>query len=68
MECLNPLAVRLQNAWFAARDEEGGQTLVEYALILALVAIASIAAVGFFSGKLSGLFSDVGSSVGNTIK
>ena len=48
-----------------SRDEESGQTLVEYALIIALVAVAAIAAVGFLSGRIQGLFSEEGSSVGN---
>jgi Flp pilus assembly pilin Flp len=63
MQFLNMIVVRGQNAWFAARDEETGQTLVEYALIIALVAIAAIAALGFLSGKIQALFSDAGSSL-----
>jgi pilus assembly protein Flp/PilA len=63
MGYLNMVFVRAQNAWFAARDEESGQTLVEYALIIALVAIAAIAALGFLSGKIQALFSDAGSSL-----
>ena len=47
MHLVDMIFVRAQNAWFAARDEESGQTLVEYALIIALVAIAAIAALGF---------------------
>ena len=65
MGYLNMVAVRAQNAWFAARDEESGQTLVEYALIIALVGIAAIAALGFLSGRIQGLFSKAGNSVGN---
>ena len=63
MHAINMVIVRAQNAWFAARDEETGQTLVEYALIIALVAIAAIAALGFLSGEIQGLFSDAGSSL-----
>ena len=65
MGYLNMVFVRAQNAWFAARDEESGQTLVEYALIIALVAIAAIAALGFLSGKIQDLFSNAGSSLEN---
>jgi len=64
MQALNMVIVRAQNAWFAARDEETGQTLVEYALIIALVAIAAIAALGFLSGRIQGIFSKAGSSLG----
>ncbi len=61
---LTVLVVRTQNAWFAARDEESGQTLVEYALIIALIAIAAVAALGFLSGRIQDLFSKAGSSIG----
>ena len=64
MHVFTSLVVRAQNAWFAARDEESGQTLVEYALIIALVAVAAIAALGFLSGKIQGIFSKAGSSLG----
>ena len=64
MQVLDMIVVRAQNAWFAAREEESGQTLVEYALIIALVSIAAIAALGFLSGKIQALFSKAGSSLG----
>ena len=35
---------------------EEGQTLAEYALILALIAVLVIGAVLFLSGKISGIF------------
>jgi Flp pilus assembly pilin Flp len=44
-------------------DGELGQTLVEYALIVALVALAAIVALGFMSGRISALFSKAGNSV-----
>jgi Flp pilus assembly pilin Flp len=40
-------------------EREEGQTLVEYALILALVSILSIAALLALSGKINGVFNDV---------
>ena len=46
-----------------ARDEETGQTLVEYALIISLIALACIVALGFLSGKIQQLFSDAGNSL-----
>jgi pilus assembly protein Flp/PilA len=45
-----------------ARDERG-QGLVEYALILSLVSLASISALGFLSGKINNLFSEIGNSL-----
>jgi len=38
---------------------EGGQALVEYALILSLIAVAAVVALGFLSGGINGLFTDV---------
>ncbi len=66
MRVLDAISARVENAWFAIRDEESGQTLTEYALIIALVAVATVAAVGFFGGKLVNLLWQEGSSVGNT--
>ena len=42
---------------------EAGQSLAEYALILALIAIVAIASLAFFGGNLSGYLSMIGSSV-----
>jgi pilus assembly protein Flp/PilA len=44
-------------------EHEEGQTLAEYALILALIAVAVIGAVTFLGGTISGLFGTVGSSI-----
>ena len=63
MQLLNMVVARAQNAWFSARDEESGQTLVEYALIISLIALACVAALGFLSGRIQGLFSDAGNSL-----
>jgi Flp pilus assembly pilin Flp len=41
------------------RDREEGQTLVEYALILSLVSILSIAALTALSGGINGVFATV---------
>jgi pilus assembly protein Flp/PilA len=45
----------------SARDlrREEGQTLVEYALILVLISIASIAALGLLSGKINGVLTTI---------
>lgn len=44
------------------KDEEGA-SLVEYALLVALIAIVCIAAISFLGGKASEKFSRVGSSL-----
>jgi pilus assembly protein Flp/PilA len=66
VDALNAVAVRAQNAWFRMRDEESGQTLVEYGLIIALIALACVAALGFLSGKIQDLFSKTGSQLNNS--
>ena len=47
-------------ARIARRDEEEGQTLVEYGLLLALIAIVVIVALIFLGPIVSGIFSNVG--------
>jgi pilus assembly protein Flp/PilA len=46
-----------------ASDENEGQGLVEYALIIAFIAIVVIVAMVFLQQKISGLFSQVGNSL-----
>jgi Flp pilus assembly pilin Flp len=42
---------------------EEGQTLAEYALILALIAAVVAVTVGLLGGKIKGLFTSVGSAI-----
>jgi Flp pilus assembly pilin Flp len=42
---------------------EEGQTLAEYALILSLIAVVVVVAVTFLSGKISGIFPQIGSQL-----
>ena len=65
MELINQVVVRAQNAWFSLRDEESGQTLVEYALIIALVALGCIVALGVLSGKIQDLFNKTSNALNN---
>jgi pilus assembly protein Flp/PilA len=46
-----------------ARDEEKGASLVEYALLVALIAIVCILAITFLGEEASEKFSGVGSSL-----
>jgi len=48
---------------FKIRDDEKGQGLAEYALILALIAIVAIAALVFLGGQISAILSQVGSQI-----
>ena len=48
------------------RDDEEGQTLVEYGLLLALIAIIVIVALLFLGPIISQLFQNVGTSLEGT--
>jgi pilus assembly protein Flp/PilA len=45
------------------RDNEEGQGLAEYALILALIAIIAIVALIFLGGQVSTILSKIGDSI-----
>jgi Flp pilus assembly pilin Flp len=53
--------------WLQARftKTERGASMVEYILLVALIALAVIAAVVFMRDQLQGKFSDAGSKVSN---
>ena len=51
--------------WFA--NEEEGQGMVEYALILALIAIAAITILPSIGEKILGIFTDVDDALGSEI-
>ncbi len=56
MSVINALIARISN------DEEG-QGLAEYALILALIAIVAIVALLFLGGQVSTILNQVGTSI-----
>ena len=64
---MNDVALRLivsaQNAITRLRDEEEAQTLTEYALIIAVIAVGVLIALYFLRDQLQALFSKAGSSV-----
>jgi pilus assembly protein Flp/PilA len=53
--------------WLRARlrSNERGASMVEYVLLVALIALAVIGAVVFFGGELNSSFSDAGTSLSN---
>ena len=54
---------RAQNAWSRLQDEERAQGLVEYALIIAIVALGVILAIVFLRDQIRGLFERAGSEL-----
>ncbi len=57
------LFTNLQLALARAVDDEEGQGLTEYALILALIAVIAIAALTLLGGKVSDVLSTVATSI-----
>jgi pilus assembly protein Flp/PilA len=57
------MITKLQVAVARAFDEEEGQGLTEYALILALIALIAIAALTLLGGKVSDVLSTVATSL-----
>jgi len=52
--------------WILARcKSERGASLVEYALLVALIAVVAIVAISFLGREASEKFSEVGSSLNN---
>jgi pilus assembly protein Flp/PilA len=51
--------------WLQAKftKDERGASMVEYILLVALIALAVIAAVVFLRGQVSGKFNDAGSKI-----
>lgn len=56
---LTKLFVRAQNA--LVKDE--GATMVEYGILVALIAVFLIGAITFMRGQLDGLFREVGGAL-----
>lgn len=59
----NSLVVRAHNAWYAFRNREDGQTLVEYSLIVALIALVCIGALTVLGGHVRDIFQKAGDSL-----
>lgn len=57
-------AFQFLSAWITARiDDERGATLVEYALLVALIAVVCIAALSALGDSASTKFSQVNSAI-----
>jgi Flp pilus assembly pilin Flp len=54
-------------AWVNDRDNEEGQTLVEYALIIALVSVVLIGALQLMTGALTNIFGFITSTLNSAI-
>jgi Flp pilus assembly pilin Flp len=57
------MMARLHNWLAGLRDREEGQGLVEYVVLIGLIALAVFVAVTFFEDELSETFSEIGNRV-----
>jgi Flp pilus assembly pilin Flp len=55
--------MRIASRFVLGRGTQAGQGLAEYALILALIAVASIVAVTFMGGTINTMLSSLGNSM-----
>ena len=62
------IVVRVQNAVADLKDREEGQDLVEYVVLIALIALLLFAAIQFgFADKLGTIFSKIGNLLDSKI-
>jgi Flp pilus assembly pilin Flp len=55
--------VYVQSLIATLRDREGGQTMAEYAIVLAVIAVVLVAALTYLSGGIKGTLSKVTSDL-----
>jgi pilus assembly protein Flp/PilA len=59
VDMLRWLPMRAISTLRSARDRDEGQAMVEYALLLFLIAVVSIAALTVLGGRVSSLFNEI---------
>jgi Flp pilus assembly pilin Flp len=64
VERVKMFPIRLYLALQGMREREEGQTLVEYALILALVSVTAVAALKALSVSINGIFTKISNDLG----
>lgn len=57
------IAVRFRTAGTGVSEREDGQTMVEYALLIAFIAVVVLAGVVFLGDNILALFDDTASSL-----
>lgn len=63
MSFINKAIVRLQAAMAEGRSREEGQALVEYALIITMISVASVAVLLALSGKITAVFQSIANAI-----
>lgn len=60
---MNNLLLKLYVKTQSLINREDGQDLVEYALLIALVALGSVAAIGYVTTALKGVFTSISNNL-----
>ena len=60
---MNNLFLNLYVKFQELKNREEAQDLVEYALVIVLIAIAAVASLGALAGKITGVFSAIGADL-----
>jgi pilus assembly protein Flp/PilA len=60
---MNNMLLKMYLKFQELKDREEGQDLVEYALIVALVAIAAVSALTVLASNITGVFSTIDTSL-----
>ena len=63
MERAKLIPIRTYLALKVLRDEESGQAMVEYALILALVSVAAVGILSILGTHVSSIFNEINSDL-----
>ncbi len=59
MERMKLIPMRMYLAWRTLRDDQSGQAMVEYALILALVSVAAVGILSTLGTSVSSIFNKI---------
>ena len=59
MERVKLIPMRMYLAWRNLRDDQSGQAMVEYALILALVSVAAVGILSTLGTSVSSIFNKI---------
>jgi pilus assembly protein Flp/PilA len=59
--------VEISSILMAMLSEEGGQDLIEYALVVALIAFAAISGMGTVANAINTAFTNIGTTLTNAI-
>lgn len=60
---LDTLLKDLRNFWQVVRNDESGQDLAEYALLIALIALVVIAAITLLGGNIQTVFTNIANAL-----